>query len=149
MGFTTSKSDSSLFVRQGQHGPVSLLLYVDALVIARADLEEIRRVKSQLATSIEMKDLGDLHYFLGIEVIRTPEGILISQRHNALSMLFQFGMANCKPISTPLGRNMKLRQGLGNACDATRFRQFVGNLIYLTITWPDLSYPVGLISQFI
>ena len=61
MGFTRSKSDSSLFFRQGHHGPVSLLLYVDDLVIAGADLEEIRRVKSQLAALFEMKDIGDLH----------------------------------------------------------------------------------------
>ena len=114
-----------------------------------ADLDKIRRVKSQLAASFEMKDLGDLHYFLGIEVIRTPEGILISQRHYALNMLFKFGLADCKPILTPLDKNVKLRQDLGKACDLTRFRHIVRNLIYLTITRTDLSYPVGLISQFI
>ena len=108
MGFAPSKLDSSLFVRQDQHEPVSLLLYVDDLVIVGADLDEIHRVKSQLAASFEIKDLGDLHYFLRIEVIRTPEGILISQHHYALNMLFKFGMANCKPISTPLDRNAKL-----------------------------------------
>ena len=62
-------------------GPVSILLYVDDLVITGADLGEIDRVKLQLAASFDMKDLGDLHYFLGIEVICTPEGILISQHH--------------------------------------------------------------------
>ena len=83
---------------------------MDDLIITEVDLGEISRVKSQLAASFEMKDLGDLHYFLGIEVIRTPEGILISQRHYALNMLFKFGMADCKPISTPLDRNVKLRR---------------------------------------
>ena len=71
------------------------MLYVDDLVIAGANLGEIRHVKSQLAASFDMKDLGDLHYFLGIEVICTPEGILIGQRHYALSMLFKFGMTAC------------------------------------------------------
>ena len=61
----------------------------------------------QLAASFDMKDLGDLHYFLRIEVIRTPEGILISQRHYVLSMLFKFGMADCKSVSTPLDRTVK------------------------------------------
>ena len=56
-----------------------------------------------------MKDLGYTHYFLGIEVIRTPEGILINQRHYVLSMLFKFGMTKCKSVSTPLDKNVKLR----------------------------------------
>ena len=81
MGFATSRSDSSLFIWKGRLGPVSILLYVDDLVITGANLGEIDRVKLQLAASFDMKDLGDLHYFLGIEVIRTPEGILISQQH--------------------------------------------------------------------
>ena len=78
------------------------MLYVDDLIIAGADLREIHRVKSQLVASFDMKDLWDLHYFLGIEVIRTPKGILISQRHYALSMLFTFGMVDYQSISIPL-----------------------------------------------
>ena len=81
MGFATSKSDYSLFIRKGRLGLVSILLYVDDLVITGANLGVIDRVKLQQAASL----LGDLHYFLGIEVIRIPEGILISQRHYVLS----------------------------------------------------------------
>ena len=55
-----------------------------------------------------MKDLGNLHYFLGIKVIRTPKGILISQRHYMLSILFKFRMADCKSVSTPLDRTVNL-----------------------------------------
>ena len=69
-----------------------------------------------------MKDLGDLHYFLGIEVIRTPEGILINQRHYMLSMLFKFGLTECKFVTTPLDGNLKLRPDSGTACDLKRFR---------------------------
>ena len=94
-----------------------------------------------------MKDLGDLHYFLGIEVIRTPEDILISQCHYVFSMLFKFDMTECKSISTPRDRNVKLRPNSRMACDPKRFRQIVGSLIYLTITQSDLNYRVRLISQ--
>ena len=79
MGFVASKSDSSLFIRQGPDGPVCILLYVEDLVITGPGLNEIDRVKSQLSDAFEMKDLGDLHYFLGIEVIRNPDGILLPQ----------------------------------------------------------------------
>ena len=92
-----------------------------------ADLDEISREKLQHAASFDMKDLGDLHYFLGIEVIRTSEGILISQRHYMLSMLFKFEMANYKSISTPLDRTVKLRPDSGKVCDPKRFRQ-IGNI---------------------
>ena len=61
MGFVMSKSDSSLFIRKGQDGLISILLYVDDFVIAKADVDEIDRVKSQLAASFDMKDLRDLH----------------------------------------------------------------------------------------
>ena len=91
-------------------------------------------MKLQLAASFDMKDLGDRHYFLGIEVTRTPKGILISQRHYMLSMLFKFGMADYKSVSTPLDRTVKLRPDTGKICDSTRFRQIVGSLTYLTIT---------------
>jgi hypothetical protein len=148
MSFETSKADSSLFIRKTRLRPISILLYVDDLVITGANLDEINRVKRQLAASFKLKDLGDLHYFLGIEVIRTPEGILMNQRHYALSMLFKFGMADCKPTSTHLDRTVKHRPNSEKVCDPTRLRQIVGSLIYLTITQPDLSYPVGVISHY-
>jgi hypothetical protein len=97
MSFETLKADSSLFIRKTRLGPISILLYVDDLVNTGADLDEINRVKRQLAASFDMKDLEDLHYFLGIELIRTTEGILISQRHYVLSMLFKFRMATISP----------------------------------------------------
>ena len=68
-----------------------------------------------------MKDLGDLHYFLGIEVIHTPEGIMINQRHYVLSIVFKFRMMACKSVSTPLDRNFKLRPDSGKTCDPKRF----------------------------
>ena len=104
-----SKSNPSLFIQWGQNGPVSILLYVDDLVIVSADQEEILRVKFQLGASFELKDLGDLHYFLGIEVICTLEGLQTNQRHYVLSMIFKFGMTDCKSITTPLHRNVKFR----------------------------------------
>ncbi|MCO5601789.1 hypothetical protein L7F22_055914 [Adiantum nelumboides] len=76
------------------------------------------------------------------------EDIWLSQRQNALDMLSKYGMANCKPISMPLAVNTKLSAQDGDALeDLTIYRRIVGNLIHLTITWPDLSYTKGLQSQ--
>ncbi|MCO5563461.1 hypothetical protein L7F22_017103 [Adiantum nelumboides] len=96
-----------------------------------------------------MKDLGELRYFLGIEILHTKEGIWLSQRQYALDMLSKYGMADCKPIFMPLDQNVKLRVDEGQKLeDVTMYRQIVGSLIYLTILRPDLSYSVGLESQF-
>ena len=122
MGFSQSKLDSSLFIWPSQTRITSILLYVNDLVIVRAGLREIGRVKSQLAASFDMKDLGDLHYFLEIEVIHTLEGILIRQCHYSLSMLFKFGLVDCKSNSIPLDRTVKLRPNSGKTCDPTRFQ---------------------------
>ena len=81
-------------------------------------------------TTFDMKDPGDLHYFLKIEVIRTLVGILVSQRHYMLSILFKFGMAICKSVSSPLDKTIKLLPDSRKFCDPKRFRQIVGSLIY-------------------
>ena len=78
MGYAASKSDSSLFIQKGLKGHVCILLYVDDLVVSKPNLIEISQVQSQLPEAFEM-DLGDLSYFLGIKVIHTPDGILLSQ----------------------------------------------------------------------
>ncbi|MCO5570544.1 hypothetical protein L7F22_024267 [Adiantum nelumboides] len=119
------------------------------LIIGGDNEGEIMHAKSLLKKEFEMKDLGELRYFLGIEIIHTKEGIWLSQRQYALDMLPKYGMADCKPISMPLDKNVKLRADEGQVLeDVTMYRQIVGSLIYLTISRLDLSYTVGLESQF-
>ena len=106
-------------------------------------------MKEILCAEFDMKDLGELRYFLGIEFVKTKQGIWLVQRHYALEMLVKYGMMACKPMSTPLEQNMKLRADCGDEVeDITMYRKMVGSLIYMTITRPDLSYAVGLVSQF-
>jgi hypothetical protein len=96
-----------------------------------------------------MKDLGELCYFLGIEVIQSPKGIWLLQRQYALNKLSEYGMTGSKPISIPLEQNVKLSGDEGDLVeDTTMYRCIVGNLIYMTITRPNLRYAVGVVSQF-
>ena len=100
--FKISKSNNSLYVRSDSRSLIFIILYVDGLVIGGEHLVDINKVKSLLSNKFEMMDLKELHYFLGIEVIRTTCDIMISQRHYNLNLLFKFGMKDCKPIATPL-----------------------------------------------
>ena len=82
-GFQMCQADNSLYTRNDAKYTLVILLYVDDLVIGGKDLVVIQNTKSLLSNKFEMKDLGELHYFLGIEVIRTPDGLLLTQRHYA------------------------------------------------------------------
>ena len=113
-----SKSDTSLYIRHDSDSPIVIILYVNDLVIGGKDLAEINKVKSLLSGIFEMKDMHELHYFLGIEVIQTPVGILISQRHYVLNLLYKFGLTECKLVCTPLDQNLKIDVDSGTAvCD--------------------------------
>ena len=149
IGFHMSKSDNSLYIRSGSESPIVIILYVDDLVIGIEHLFEIHRVKSLISDKFEITNMKELHYFLGIEVIWSPAGIMISQRHCILNLWYKFGMIECKSVATPLDRNLKLDADSGTTtCEPTQYRQLIGSVIYLTITRPDLSYPFGLLSQF-
>jgi hypothetical protein len=96
-----------------------------------------------------MKDLGELHYFLGIEVIQSLKGIWLLQRQYALNKLTEYGMTGCKPISIPLEQNVKLSADEGDLVeDTVMYKRIVRSLIYMTIIRLDLSYAVGMVSQF-
>ena len=111
-----------------------ICIYVDDLIVGGDHVVDIEYAKS-LLKEFDMKDLGELPYFLGLEVIRTNEGIWLSQRQYALDMLSKYGMAECKPISMPLDQNLKVHSNCGHALEnATMYRKIVGSLIYLTIS---------------
>ena len=96
-----------------------------------------------------MKDLGELKYFLGIEVVRTPQGIWMLQRQYVLDMLKKYGMTACKPLTTPTEKNAKLRIEVGEVLeDPTMHRKIVGSLTYATLTRLDIYHDVGVLSQF-
>ena len=144
--FWMSTSDNSLFIWNNSSGRNFIIIYIDDLVIGGNQLADINKVKMLLSRKFEMKDISELHYFLGIKVIRTGNDIMVSQCHYIFNLLFKFSMGDHKPISTPLSRNLKLHADFGTPCELAQYRQIIGSLIYLTITRPGLSYPIALLS---
>ena len=123
---------------------------MDDIVITGSDQDGIQKLKKHLFTHFQTKDLGKLKYFLGIEIAQSSSSIVISQRKYALDILEETGMLDCKPIDTPIDPNVKLVPGQGESLeDPWRYRQFVGKLNYLTITRPDISFLVSVVSQFL
>ncbi|XP_016901808.1 uncharacterized mitochondrial protein AtMg00810-like [Cucumis melo] len=96
-----------------------------------------------------MKELGELKYFLGLEMEYSEKGFFLGQQKYMKDLLQKYGINDCKPISTPMEVNKKfyMHEGKDHA-NPTMYRQLVGSLIYLTLTRPDISYSVGVISRY-
>ena len=150
-GMIRSTSDHSVFYKHTSEGKcIYLIVYVDDIVITGNDQDGITQLKAHLFKHFQTKDLGLLRYFLGIEVAQSSSGIVLSQRKYVLDILEETGMLNCKPVDSPMDPNMKLLPGQGEPfTDPGRYRRLVGRLNYLTITRPDISFAVSVVSQFL
>ncbi|KAK1422393.1 hypothetical protein QVD17_25482 [Tagetes erecta] len=148
-GFKQSNSDHTLFLKKRNGLVTCLIIYVDDMILTGNDEEEMIRLKKNLFTEFEMKDMGRLKYFLGIEVLRSTQGIFICQKRYILDLLAETGMIDCKPAETPMIANHKLHIDLeAELADKERYQRLVGKLIYLSHTRPDIAYAVGVVSQF-
>ena len=146
LGFSSSKADTSLFIYHKNGIVIFLLIYVDDIIVASSSPEAVQALLRDLRTEFALKDLGELNYFLGIEAKKIKDGIVMSQEKYASDIIKRAGMINCKSLNTPLSVSEKLSIESGvklGAEDSTRFKSIVGALQYLTLTRPDLSFPVN------
>ncbi|KAB2635153.1 hypothetical protein D8674_025687 [Pyrus ussuriensis x Pyrus communis] len=112
-GYQQSKADYSLFVRNHDGKFTTLLVYVDDIILARNNIQAIEDTKSFLMKQFKLKDLGQLRYFLGIEIARSSKGITLSQRKYALEILEDAGHLGAKPATSPMEQNLSLRKDEG------------------------------------
>ncbi|XP_068343981.1 uncharacterized mitochondrial protein AtMg00810-like [Pyrus communis] len=150
MGFQRSENEPALFVKtEGISDILIVSLYVDDLVYTRSSDKMILNFKNDMMRKYEMSDLRMLHYFLGISIIQSNDGIFITQKKYAKTLLEKFKMVGCKPVATPLVVNEKFQRydGSGDA-DESMYRSLVGSLLYLTATRPDIMYAASLLSRF-
>ncbi|KAL4021159.1 hypothetical protein IC575_019950 [Cucumis melo] len=149
-GYSQGHCDHTLFTKVSKTRKiVVLIVYVDDIVLIGDDQTEINQLKQKMGDEFEIKDLGNLKYFLGMEVARSKEGISVSQRKYTLDLLTETGMLGCRPADTPIEFNCKL----GNSddqvpVDKEQYQRPVGKLIYLSHTRPDISFAVSVVSQF-
>jgi len=112
-----------------------LLVYVDDIIITRDDLEGMESLKQCLIKEFQIKELGKLEYFLGIEVTHSQQGIFISQQKYILDLLTETGMLGCRPAETLIEPNYKLSNSPKDATtNKGLYQRLVGRLIYLSHT---------------
>jgi len=148
IGFLASKVDTSLFILSDGTNIFYLLVYVDDILLTGSNSAMLHRLIQLLSSEFKLRDLGVVHYFLGIEVQSTGMGLMLRQHKYILDILTRAGMTSCKPIDT-LVSPFKLGIQLDHPfSDPTRFRQIMGALQYLTFTRPDICFVVNRFYQF-
>ncbi|KAH9769750.1 protein kinase domain-containing protein [Citrus sinensis] len=145
-GYSQGQADHTFFIKAFTKDKLSILtVYVDDIILTGDDTEEMSILKQCLAKEFEIKDLGQLRYFLGMEVARSTKGIMVSQRKYTLDLLKKTGMSGCKPADTPINPNVKLGEmKRGVHVDTGRYQGLVGKLIYLSHTRPDITFAVSM-----
>ena len=147
-GLRKSKFDHSVFYWNSSSGIILLVMYVDDMVITRSDSTGISSLKSFLHGQFHTKDLGMLRYFLGVEVMRSKHEIFLSQRKYVLDLLSKTGKLEAKPCSSPMTPGVHLTRESELFKDPERYRRLVGKLNYLTVTHPDITHSVNVLSQY-
>lgn len=107
-GYVQSSHDHSVFTKQPGDNVVMILVYIDDLLITGNSQSLIEDAQKTLHNGFTVKDLGQLRYFLGIEILRLDKGILLNQRNFTLVLLSTVGLSGAKPVSTPMELNTKL-----------------------------------------
>ena len=149
-GFKVSVSDSSLFIFNNKQDMVYLLVYVDDILITGNNTALIKRVMDDLNKCFALKTLGSVGYFLGFEVHRDKNGIILTQSKYISDLLKKAKMLEAKSCPTPMCPSNKLARDKGNLFEnPSLYRSLIGGLQYLTLSRPDIAFSVNKLSQFL
>lgn len=139
-----------MFTKGSGSNFIALLVYVDDIVLTRPSFHVLQQFKQFLHKQFQLKDLGSLKYFLGLQIARSSKGLILSQRHYTLELLEDTGFLNSKPTNVPMDPKLKLNNHDGPLLtDPSQYRRLVGRLLYLTLSRPDIAFAVHKLSQYI
>ncbi|KAJ4817812.1 hypothetical protein LUZ62_030378 [Rhynchospora pubera] len=149
LGFFESQYDPSLFISHAHNHLTMVLVYVDDILITGSNPSLISSYISHLHNSFSLKDLGDINFFLGIQVTKTPTGLHLNQSKYIHDILVKANMVNAKHSPTPMSTSTLLSTDDSALFDNPKlFRSIIGALQYATLTRPDISFAVNKVSQF-
>lgn len=149
LGFSGSKTDSSLFMKRSGGLILYILVYVDDILITGNKSSAISKLLCSLGNEFAIKDLGSVRYFLGIEVLPNSHSLLLSQQKYCLDLLARTNVIGAKPLSTPISLTLRLSKFTGKPLsDPTEYKSIVGALQYATLTRPDITFVVNKVAQF-
>nr|GEY64071.1 retrovirus-related Pol polyprotein from transposon TNT 1-94 [Tanacetum cinerariifolium] len=124
-------------------------IYVDDIIFASTDTKDCDMFSNEMSLKFQMSMMGQVSFFLGLQVSQSPGGIFINQSKFALEILKKFRMDSCDSVETPMVDRLKLDEDLsGIPVDQTRFHSMVDSLMYLTASRPDLVFVVCMCARY-
>ncbi|KAE8219279.1 hypothetical protein CF326_g8990 [Tilletia indica] len=147
LGFIQLATEWCIYYLPTERGPVYLLLYVDDMLVAGQDINEVEKVKTALKEEWRMTDLGPASWVLGISMQRHEQGISLSQSAYIKSIVKKFGQENGRKALTPLPADLPTREGEPFP-DRRRYQALIGSLLWVAIaTRPDIAFSVGYLGR--
>ena len=124
-------------------------IYVDDIIFGSTKDDLAHSFSGMIQTEFEMSMIGELNYFLGLQICQSDSSILISQSKNAKNLVKKFGLESASSVRTTMSPNVKLIVDLlGKSVDHSLYRSMIGSLLYLTASRPDISYSVRVCARY-
>ena len=146
-------ADPCVYIKKKADRLTIVVVYVDDLNVIANTAEEMTKVKEDLTVQFRMKDLGNLHYCLGITIERDEDQhcLWLHQRQYISSILVKYRVTEANIVSTPIDLSVKLQKDDKHSkqADPVLYQSIIGSLLYAAIaTRPDIAYAVGVVSKF-
>nr|GEW17005.1 putative ribonuclease H-like domain-containing protein [Tanacetum cinerariifolium] len=148
-GFQRGKIDQTLFIKK-QKGDILLVqIYVDDIIFGAPNKDSCKSFEKLMKDKFQMSSMGELTFFLGLQVKQKKDGIFISQDKYVAEILRKFGLTEGKPASTPIDTEKPLLKDLdGEDVDVHTYSSIIGSLMYLTLSRPDIMFAVCACARF-
>ena len=147
--FARGKIDNTLFIKIKNKDMLIVQIYVDDIIFGATNENMCKEFAKSMQGEFEMSMMGELNFFLGLQIKQSSEGTFINQAKYTKELLKRFGMIEAKPLGTPMGTSIKLdKDENGKNVDEKLYRGMIGSLLYLTASRPDIMFSVCICARF-
>ncbi|GJW90819.1 retrovirus-related pol polyprotein from transposon TNT 1-94 [Tanacetum coccineum] len=141
--------DNTLFTKKKSSNLIIVQIYVDDIIFGSTCQDMCDEFSKIMHDEFEMSMMGELNFFLGLQIKQMEDGIFFNQSKYIKEMLKKFGLEDSKPMKTPMSSNTKLTKDEEcESVDSTKYRGMIGSLLYLTASRPDIMFSVCLCARF-
>ena len=148
-GYKRGAIDNTLFIKTSGDHIILAQVYVDDIIFGSTDEAMSKEFADIMAQKFEMSMMGELTFFLGLQVKQLPKGIFISQSKYVTDLLKKYSFSDCKPAKTPMVYPLNLHPDPSGAdTNSTEYRGMIGSLLYLTASRPDIMFATSMCARF-